>query len=83
MKDGIVRFNNITSKLGVCFTVHSQGVYELIVNEINEVIMIGKKMYDPYYDFTWNILSLSNMPLHLQEFPGLWPRELLYAKGYI
>ena len=56
-----------------------QGVYWLIVNEINEGIMslmIVKMVYCPYYDLTRYIRS--NIPLCLQEFPWASPS----AKGY-
>ena len=59
-----------------------QGVFWLIVNEINEGIMslmIVKMVYCPYYDLTWYIRS--NIPLCLQEFPRAWPLRTPSGKG--
>ena len=85
-KDWILTFNtcNVTSKRGVYFTLHSLGVYELIVNEIKEEIM--SLMIVKW--FTVRIRAQLGIygqiyPFPFRSFLGLCPRELLQAKGFI
>ena len=73
---------NITSKQGIYFTLHSLGVYRLIVNETFEgtiVFFTGKMMYCPYKDSTRDILS--NIPHSLQEFPLALPSGTPSGEG--